>query len=94
MVATSFQILKNVENTENAYYLVIAVHNDVEKRDEFLRKVLSTGYKEVDFFYDVKTSEYYIYTKKFSSIENANNAIRAKENKVYNLKTSIIKVEN
>ena len=66
----------------------------MKKRDEFLTKVISTGSGEVDFFYDVNTSEYYIYTRKFNSIEEANDALRTKEDKAYNEKISIIKIEN
>ncbi len=93
-LSNNIQILKNVDNTENAYYLVIAVHIDVMKRDKFLTKVISTGFKEVDFFYDVKTSEYYIYTKKFNSIEQANYEIQTKDDKVYEENLSVIKIEN
>ena len=93
-LSNNIQILKNVENTEDGYYMVLAVHNDVMKRDEFLSKVISTGFEEVDFFYDVKTSEYYIYSNKFNSIEEANHAIRTKDDKVYNENLSIIKIEN
>ena len=74
--------------------MVIAVHIDVMKRDKFLTKVISTGFKEVDFFYDVKTSEYYIYTKKFNSIEQANYEIQTKDDKVYEENLSVIKIEN
>lgn len=90
----NIQILKNVTNTENGYYLVLAVHGIAGKRDEFLTQVISSGNRNVDFFYDVNTSEYYIYSKKFNSIQEANDAIRLKEDKVYNNKISIIKIEN
>ncbi len=90
----NIQILKNVKNTENGYYLVHAVHSNIAKRDEFLTQVISSGNREVDFFFDVNTSEYYIYTKKFNSIQEANEGIRTKENKAYNEKMFIIKIEN
>ncbi|GAB5398530.1 MAG: hypothetical protein Aureis2KO_01150 [Aureisphaera sp.] len=90
----NIQILKNVKNTESGYYLVLAVHSDVLKRDKFLVQVISSGYKEVDFFYDVNTSEYYIYSKKFNSINAAENALENKSNEAYNQKTTIIKIEN
>jgi len=90
----NIQIIKNVKNTESAYYLVLAVHSSVSKRDDFITQVLESGYRDVDFFFDVNTSEYYIYSKKFYSIEEANAAIKAKENKAYNENISIIKIEN
>jgi type IX secretion system PorP/SprF family membrane protein len=90
----NIQIIKNVKNTESAYYLVLAVHSSVSKRDDFITQVLASGYRDVDFFFDVNTSEYYIYSKKFYSIEEANAAIKAKEDKAYNENISIIKIEN
>jgi len=90
----NIQILKNVQYTESGYYLVLAVHSDVSKRDEFLVQVISSGYREVDFFYDVNTSEYYIYSKKFNAISDAERALRTKLNKPYNQNITIIKIEN
>ncbi len=90
----NIQILKDVQNTENGYYLVLAVHNNTLKRDEFLTQVISSGYKEVDFFYDVKTSEYYIYSKKFDNINETELALKSKLDEPYNEKINIIKIEN
>ena len=90
----NIQILKNVKNTESAYYLVLAVHSDLQKRDRFLVQVISSGYKEVDFFYDVNTSEYYIYSKKFDSINEAETALKTNTNTPFNHRISIIKIEN
>jgi type IX secretion system PorP/SprF family membrane protein len=90
----NIQILKNVKNTESAYYLVLATHSDVEKRDEFLTQVISSGNREVDFFFDVNTSEYYIYSEKFNSIKEAENALKTMSDKPYNQNITIIKIEN
>ena len=89
----NIQILKNVAKTENGYYLIVAVHNTPEDRDDFLKKVVASGNSEIDFFYDVNTSKYYIYTKKFENLGDANNAVSTKQNKVYNENMSIIKIE-
>ncbi len=90
----NIQILKNVANIDNGYYVVLAVHNDVQKRDDFLRKVVASGESNIDFFYDVNTSKYYIYSKKFESIEQANQQIEAKGNKPFNKNMSLVKIEN
>ena len=92
--SSNIQILKNVKNVENGYYLIVAVHNDIAKRDEFLTKIIASGRKDVDFFYDVKTSKYFIYYKKFDFIEGANEALKSKGSKPYNGKMSIVKIEN
>ncbi len=92
--SNNIQILKNIRHTESGYYLVLAVHSDVNKRDVFLAQIISSGYKEVDFFYDVNTSEYYIYSKKFNTISDAERALRTKLDKPYNQNVTIIKIEN
>jgi len=90
----NIQILKNIQHAESGYYLVLAVHSNVIKRDEFLVQVISSGYKEVDFFFDVNTSEYYIYSKKFDNINETERALTSKLNEPYNEKINIIKIEN
>lgn len=90
----NIQILKNVKNTESGYYLIIAVHSNINKRNEFLTKVVASGRANVDFFYDVNTSKYYIYYSKFDSISAANKAMEDKGNRPYNVKMSLVKIEN
>nr|MDQ8213199.1 hypothetical protein [Mariniflexile sp. KMM 9835] len=90
----NIQIVKDVRNVENGYYLVIAVHNDVAKRDEFLTKAVAAGQSNINFFYDVATNKYYIYYEKFDYIESARNAMQSKGSTPYNGKMSMIKIEN
>ena len=91
---SSMQILKNIRNVESGYYLILAVHNDVAKRDDFLTKTVSIGQTNIDFFYDVNTSKYFIYYEKFDDIDNAKKALKAKGDKPYNGKLSIVRIEN
>ncbi len=91
---SNIQILKNIKNVENGYYLIIAVHSDVKSRNDFLTKVVASGRANVDFFYDVNTSKYYIYYDKFDSINQANEAMNSKGNRPYNIKMSLVKIEN
>ncbi|MFS4483107.1 PorP/SprF family type IX secretion system membrane protein [Hyunsoonleella sp. 2307UL5-6] len=90
----NIQIIKNVINEESGYYMVIAVHNSVEKRDEFVSKVIASGERDVNFFFDVKTNKYFIYSKMFDSISQAKNALDKKGDKPYNSKMSLIKINN
>lgn len=90
----NIQIIKNVLNEEPGYYMVIAVHNSVEKRDEFITKVVASGEKNVNFFFDVKTNKYFIYYEKFDSISQAKNALDQKGSKPYNGKMSLVKIDN
>lgn len=91
---STMQILKNIKNVETGYYLIVAVHNDVAKRDGFLTKAVAAGQSNIDFFYDVNTSNYFIFYDKFDSIEEAKKALKSKGNKPYNSKLSIVKIEN
>ena len=91
---SNIQIIKDVKNVESGYYLVIAVHSDVDKRNDFLTKAVSSGQTDVDFFYDVSTSQYFIYYKKFDTVDGANGFIQAKGNEPYNSRMSIVKIEN
>lgn len=90
----SIQILKNVDKVDNGYYLIMAVHTDLDKRNDFVTKVVASGRKDVDFFYDVNTSKYYIYYEKFDGIEAANRALEDKDPQPYNKNVSLIKIEN
>ena len=85
--------MKNINNVEKGYYLVIAVHNDVAKRDAFLTKVVSAGQTDVNFLYDVNSSNYYIYYDKFKNFEEAQKALSNKGDKPYNGKMAVVKVE-
>ncbi|RTY80581.1 type IX secretion system membrane protein PorP/SprF [Flavobacterium sp. LS1P28] len=88
------QILRNIKNLRSGYYLILAVHQNSTKRDQFLTKTVAAGQSNVDFFYDVTTSKYFIYYEKFDSIDQANDALKSGGNKPYNGKMSIVKVEN
>ena len=91
---SGIQILKNVDNTQNAYYLILAVHGSISKRDDFVKKVISSGYSKVNFFYDINTSMYYIYYDKSTSLEDANSIVNTINNNPYAAKISIVKIEN
>lgn len=90
----NIQILKNISYVDSGYYAVIAVHSDVNKRDDFITKTLESGINSVDFFYNVNTSMYYIYLKKMGSIQEANSTLKQRGTKPYNSKMTIIKIEN
>ncbi len=88
------QILKKIENTQTGYYLVLASHTDVAKRDAFITKAISSGQINIDFFFDVNTGKYYIFTKKYDSLDESSTALEAKGNKPYNGKMFVVKIEN
>nr|MBU3862495.1 sprD domain protein [Flavobacterium sp. MC2016-06] len=91
---SNMQIIKNIKNSDSGYYMIIAVHSSIEKRDEFLTKAVAAGRSDVNFFYNVTTSKYYIYYEKFEGLSEATKALEEKGNKPYNEKMAIVKVEN
>ncbi|SHI52116.1 PorP/SprF family type IX secretion system membrane protein [Algibacter luteus] len=92
---SNIQIVKNVSKVESGYYLVIAVHTDVAQRDAFLEKAVAAGQKDINFFFDVNTSKYYIYYEKYDGIGEAKTALdNNKGNKPYNSKMAMVKIEN
>jgi len=88
------QIKKNINHVDEGFYLVLAVHDDVEKRDEFIKKVVASGQKEINFFYDLNSSKYYIYCDKATTINNINKIAESKDEISYYNKNFIVKIEN
>ncbi|REG98844.1 PorP/SprF family type IX secretion system membrane protein [Flavobacterium aquicola] len=89
----NMQIIKNNKNLEPGYYMILAVHSDVSKRDTFVTKTVASGQSNVNFFYDINTSKYFIYTDKFDNIQEATEALAAKGNKPYNGKMVIVRID-
>jgi len=93
-IQSNIQIVKNVANAESGYYMVIAVHADEAQRDAFLTKAVAAGQSNIDFFYDITSSKYFIYYQKFDYIETASRALKNKNGAPYNGKMSMVKIEN
>jgi len=91
---SNVQILKGVQNVDNGYYMIIAVHQNVSDRDAFLEKAVSAGQTNINFFYDVNSSKYFIYYDKFEYVEEAMSALSTKGSKPYNGKMSVVKIED
>jgi type IX secretion system PorP/SprF family membrane protein len=88
------QIIKKVENIDSGYYLILAVHDDVVKRDAFLAKMVASGKRNIDFFFNKSTGKYMIYLEKYFELNDAKRALETKEDKPYNSKMTMVKVEN
>ena len=56
--------------------------------------MVAAGRKNVNFFYNVNTSTYYIYDEKFDSLEQATYSVQNKGSEAYKAKMSIVKIEN
>ena len=88
------QIFKKLENVKPGYYVVVASHKEAAKRDAFLTKALEAGERGIDFFYNVNLGRYFIFYKRFDSLEQVDEEKNNKGGKPYNGKMVIIKVEN
>uniref|UniRef100_UPI00261F84BD PorP/SprF family type IX secretion system membrane protein n=1 Tax=Flavobacterium sp. TaxID=239 RepID=UPI00261F84BD len=66
---SNMQIVKNIENVESGFYLVLAAHKDPAKRDAFIIKAIEAGQSDIDFFFNVNTGTYYIYYQKYTDIQ-------------------------
>ena len=91
---SNMQIIKNIKNVETGYYLVLAVHEEVSKRDTFVTKAISAGEKNINFFYDVKSTNYFIYIGKYDDLTQASQILESRGSKPYNGKMTIVRVEN
>jgi hypothetical protein len=87
------QIIKNIKNVDSGYYVILAVHTDVQKRDTFITKTVAAGQKEVNFFYDASSSKYFIYEAMFDNLDEATQAMSEKGKKPYNGKMVIVKIQ-
>lgn len=90
----SVQIVKGVQHAEPGYYTVLAVHSDEAKRDEFVRKAIASGLTDIDYFYDVNTNKYFIYSKRYDDVNAASNAVDSKSDEPYNSQMTIVNIEN
>ncbi len=73
------QIIKNNDNIPEGYYIVIAIHKDVAKRDAFVKKAIQAGQKDIDFFYNASNGNYYIYYDRQNQIQELQLPWKAKE---------------
>ncbi|WP_281227243.1 PorP/SprF family type IX secretion system membrane protein [Flavobacterium aquiphilum] len=89
---SNMQIIKN-NKIDSGYYVILAVHNDVQKRDAFVTKTVAAGQKNVNFFYDAGSSKYFIYEAMFDNLDEATQAMSEKGNKPYNGKMVIVKIQ-
>ena len=93
-IQVNMQILKNIDKAEEGFYLVYAAFKDEAKRNDFIKKAIESGQRDIDFFYSVSTGVYYIYAERFDNIQEASSALeKSKGSKPYNGRTAIVKIE-
>ncbi len=89
----NMQVVKNIENVESGFYLILAVHNDSKKAETFMKQALASGQKNIKFFYNLNLNSYFIYTDKFDTAAKGVTALENKTDVACNAKMVLIKIE-
>ena len=86
------EVLKNIKDVEEGYYIVANVFSEPEPRDEFARKLIDSGEVNSSFFYNINMLSYYVFTKKFKNADEALYEFKQKENKLMYEKMFIVQI--
>lgn len=68
---TKIEVLRNLNEIKNGYYLVANIFTEAKPRDEFAMKLTDSGETKTSFFYNVGNFSYYVYTKVFNTADEA-----------------------
>ena len=63
--------LDNLKDVKQGYYVVLNEFQDAKARDTFIRKLTDSGSMDANFFYNINVLSYYVYSKMFSTKEEA-----------------------
>jgi len=91
---TRIEIIRNLKELENGFYLVADTFEDAKLRDEFALKISDSGETETSFFYNVNNFSYYVYVKKYETSDEAIYAYNQKINKPNFDKLFIVHIQN
>ena len=87
-------IIKKLTDVSAGYYLVLKTFSNLEETKAYLSTVISAGGgANVNFFYNLHNSTYYVYIAKADTMGDANQELKAKGTKTYNKNMFIAKVE-
>lgn len=68
---TKIEVIKNLNELKNGFYLVHEVFTDSKKRDEFAMKLTDSGEKQTSFFFNVNNFSYYVYSEIIENLDKA-----------------------
>jgi len=68
---TKIEVISNLKEVEDGFYLVANVFTDTTLRDEFAVNLSYAGEKKTKFFYNVNNFGYYVYTDVFKTLNEA-----------------------
>jgi LysM repeat protein len=75
------QTLDNLKTVEEGFYVVAGVFVEASERDAFFRKLTDAGSLDANFFYDINTMSYDVYSKMVKTLEEAQYEVITKEGK-------------
>ena len=70
-VPTKIEVISNLNDVENGFYLVANMFSEPIQRDEFAVKLSYAGERKTKFFYNVNNFGYYVYTDVFKTLDEA-----------------------
>ena len=68
---TKIEVIRNLKDLEDGFYLVAKVFGEAAERDAFAIQLTDAGETKTNFFYNVNTLSYYVYTKIFQTADEA-----------------------
>jgi len=68
---TKIEVISNLKEVEDGFYLVANIFTDAAQRDEFAVNLSYAGEKKTKFFYNVNNFGYYVYTDVFKTLNEA-----------------------
>jgi hypothetical protein len=71
MNLVSIEVIENLKDVADGYYLVVGKFTDAKLRDQKIMQLINEGKTETSFFYNFNTLSYYVYVKIESTSVNA-----------------------
>lgn len=70
-IPTKIEVIDNLNEVENGFYLVAQTFTEAQLRDDFALRLSYSGERKTKFFYNINNFGYYVYTDKFQTLEEA-----------------------
>ncbi|WP_300567144.1 LysM peptidoglycan-binding domain-containing protein, partial [Flavobacterium sp.] len=91
---TIIEVIKNLNDLKEGYYLVVKTFNETKERDEYTIKLTDAGETKTSFFYNINNFSYYIYTKIFNTSDEAIYEFNSKMNDPLFENLFIVQIKN
>ncbi|WP_375605114.1 LysM peptidoglycan-binding domain-containing protein [Flavobacterium davisii] len=69
--STKIEIINNLPELETGFYLVANTFAESTERDAFALRLSYSGERQTKFFYNINNLDYYVYTNKYQTLEEA-----------------------